>query len=123
MMKLAVPVLSLFLVLSLSQAKTNESAQVQVSRSHSALKTPMRTKSVLARAVPKAQRRLLITNDLSDGDDGPPGSSELDLQVPYRRPELIKVSDADDDDLSDYVKTRLLIARVRAMAKYQEIWT
>ncbi len=121
MMKLAVPVLSLFLVLSLSQAKTNESAQVQVSRSHSALKTPMRTKSVLVRAVPKAQRRLLITNDLSDGDDGPPGSSELDLQVPYRRPELIKVSDADDD-LSDYVKTRLLIARVRALAKYQETW-
>ncbi len=121
MMKLAVPVLSLFLVLSLSQAKTNESAQVQVSRSHSALKTPMRTKSVLARVVPKAQRRLLITNDLSDGDDGPPGSSELDLQVPYRRPELIKVSDADDD-LSDYVKTRLLIARVRALAKYQETW-
>jgi hypothetical protein len=122
MMKLAVPVLSLFLVLSLSQAKTNESAQVQVSRSHSALKTPMRTKSVLVRAVPKAQRRLLITNDLSDGDDGPPGSSELDLQVPYRRPELIKVSDTDDD-LSDYVKTRLLIARVRALAKYQETWT
>ncbi len=122
MMKLAVPVLSLFLVLSLSQAKTNESAQVQVSRSHSALKTPMRTRSVLVRAVPKAQRRLLVTNDLSDGDDGPPGSSELDLQVPYRRPELIKVSDADDD-LSDYVKTRLLIARVRALAKYQETWT
>lgn len=121
MMKLAVPVLSLFLVLSPSQAKTNESAQVQVSRSHSALKTPMRTKSVLVRAVPKAQRRLLITNDLSDGDDGPPGSGELDLQVPYRRPELIKVSDADDD-LSDYVKTRLLIARVRALAKYQETW-
>ncbi len=121
MMKLAVPVLSLFLVLSSSQAKTNESAQVQVSRSHSGLKTPMRTKSVLARVVPKAQRRLLITNDLSDGDDGPPGSSELDLQVPYRRPELIKVSDADDD-LSDYVKTRLLIARVRALAKYQETW-
>jgi len=122
MMKLAVPVLSLFLVLSSSQAKTNESVQVQVSHSHSALKTPMRTKSVLVRAVPKAQRRLLITNDLSDGDDGPPGSTELDLQVPYRRPELIEVSD-DNDDLSDYVKTRLLIARARALAKYQETWT
>lgn len=121
MMKLAVPVLSLFLVLSPSQAKTNESAQVQVSRSHSALKTPMRTKSVLVRAIPRAQRRLLVTNNIDDVNDGPPGSSELDLQVSYRRPEPIAVSDTNND-LSDYVKTRLLIARVRAMAKYQETW-
>lgn len=80
----------------------------------------MRTKSVLARAVPKAQRRLLIANDLSDGDDGPPGSGELDLQVPYRRPEII--NDVDTDQLSDYVKTRLLIARTRAMKRYRETW-
>jgi hypothetical protein len=28
--------------------------------------------------------------------------------------------DDDDEELSDYVKTRLLIARARAMAKYKE---
>jgi hypothetical protein len=28
--------------------------------------------------------------------------------------------DLDDDELSDYVKTRLLIARMRALEKYQE---
>jgi hypothetical protein len=29
--------------------------------------------------------------------------------------------DEDDEELSDYVKTRLLIARVLAMKKYQEM--
>lgn len=124
MKKLAVTALSLFLVLSPSQAKTTAVTQVQESPKRSVLKTPMRTKSVLARAVPKAQRRLLITNDVSDGDDGPPGSDELDLQTSYRRPELVNTPDIDteDDQLSDYVQIRLLIARARAMKKYQETW-
>jgi len=125
MMKLAVTALSLFLVLSPSQAKMNATAQDPVFHKPSASKTPMRTKSVLVRAIPRAQRRLLITNDLSDGDDGPPGSSELDLHRSYGRPELVKDHNVNDDqdDLSDYVKTRLLIARVRAIKKYQETWT
>lgn len=121
MKKLAVTALSLFLVLNPSQAKTSNSAQEPVYRKHSASLSPTRTKSVLARAVPKAQRRLLVTNDLTDGDDGPPGSDELDLQTPYRRPELVKDIDTDTD-LSDYVRTRLLVARLRALKKYQEVW-
>jgi hypothetical protein len=28
----------------------------------------------------------------------------------------------DDEELSDYVKTRLLIARMLALKKHQEIW-
>ena len=40
-----------------------------------------------------------------------------------RKPRLVQFrSDLDDDEeLSDYVKTRLLIARVRAIKKYQEM--
>ncbi len=36
--------------------------------------------------------------------------------VPKFEPDL----DSDDEELSDYVKTRLLIARLRALQKYQE---
>lgn len=120
MKKLAVTALSLFLVLSPSQAKTSAVDRAQESRTRSVLKNPMRTKSGLARAVPRAQRRLLVTNDVSDGDDGPPGPDELDLHQAYRRPDLVRDLDVDTE-LSDYVKTRLLIARVRALKKYQEI--
>lgn len=39
-----------------------------------------------------------------------------------RRPKVVSPKPADsDDELSDYVKTRLLIARVRAMQKYREV--
>jgi hypothetical protein len=31
-------------------------------------------------------------------------------------------TNVDDLEISDYVKTRLLIARVRALQKYQEKW-
>ncbi len=120
MKKLAVTALTLFLVLSSSQASTSPAKKVSVSQQHSGLKNPTRTKSVLVRAVPKAQRRLLVTNDASDGDDGPPGSGELDMHQSYRRPELVRDSDTDSE-LSEYVRMRLLIARVRALQKYQEI--
>lgn len=123
MKKLAVTALTLFLALNQSQASTSPAKRDSVSQQHSGLRNPTRTKSVLVRAVPKAQRRLLVTNDASDGDDGPPGSNELDMHQSYRRPELVKGPDVDaeDDELSDYVRTRLLIARVRALQKYQEI--
>ena len=40
-----------------------------------------------------------------------------------RKPKVIDFEPADDDEeLSDYVKTRLLVARVRAMQKYKEVW-
>ena len=44
-------------------------------------------------------------------------SSVRKPKVPRFKPDL----DADSEELSDYVKTRLLIARVLAMKKYQEM--
>ena len=120
-MKLAVTALSLFLALSPSQAKTSVTTKVLDSHKHSVSMSQMRTKSVLARAVPRAHRRLLVTNDVSDGDDGPPGTDELDLQSPYRRPELVKESDSVDD-VGDYVTVRLAVARARAMKIYRTRW-
>lgn len=38
-----------------------------------------------------------------------------------RKPKVIDFEPVDDEELSDYVKTRLLIARARAMQKYREI--
>ena len=121
MMKLAVTVLSLFLALSPSQAKTSATTKVLDSHKHSVSMSQMRTKSVLVRAVPRAQRRLLVTNNLSDGDDGPPGPDELDLQTPYRRPELVKTPSATGD-VDDYVAVRLAVARARAMEIYRTKW-
>jgi hypothetical protein len=119
MKKLAVTVLSLFLALSPSQAKTSAEVKDSVYRKHSVLKTPTRTKSVVARAVPRAQRRLLTNTDITDSDDGPPGTDELDFHSGHRRPEPIE--DSDPDELSDYVQVRLAVARARAMARYREI--
>ena len=121
MMKLAVTALSLFLVLSPSQAKTSATTKVLDSHKHSVSMSQMRTKSVLARVVPRAHRRLLVTNDVSDGDDGPPGTDELDLHASYRRPELVRESNSVDD-VDDYVAVRLAVARARAMEIYRTKW-
>ena len=120
-MKLAVMALSLFLVLSPSQAKTSAAAGGPDFHKRSVLKNPTQTKNVLVRAAPKAQRRLLATNDLSDGDDGPPGPDELDVQSPYRRPR-VETQPQDPDDISDYVSVRLAVARARALEAYRQKW-
>lgn len=123
MMKLAVTVLTLFLALNPSQAKVSATAQVLDSHKRSVLKSPTQTRSVLARAVPKAQRRLLVTNDLTDDNDEPPGPDELDLQSPYARPRVTtRKQETTDDDLSDYVTVRLAIARARAQEIYRQTW-
>lgn len=119
MMKLVATVLSLFLVLSPSQAKTSATTKVLDSHKRSVSMSQMRTKSVLARVVPRAHRRLLVTNDASDGDDGPPGPDELDLQTPYRRPKLVETP-SPADDVSDYVTVRLAVARARAIQVYRQ---
>ena len=83
-------------------------------------KVPLpRTKKVLQRQVQSQQ----LSNLVCDDNDDPAGPDELDIQSPYRRPKIVETPNSDHDDLSDQVKTRLLIARVRAMEKYREVWT
>ena len=119
MKRLAVLVTSLFLVLSLSQAKTTTDVQVLVYQAHSNLKTRTQTKNVLVRAIPKHKRQVLAANlDIEDPDDFP-GTEELDLHVAYRRPELIKDTQ-QVDDVSDYVSIRLAVARAKALEIYNQ---
>lgn len=121
MMKLAATVLSLFLVLNPNQAKTSALAQGSDFRERSALTNQMLTKNVRVLATKKAQRRLLVTEGLSDGDDGPPGPDELDLQTPYRRPRLVETPKSADD-LGEYASVRLAVARARALEIYRQKW-
>ena len=65
----------------------------------------------------KSQRILLVLND-----DDPDYYDELpDIQVGYRRPEL--VNQTADVDLSDEIKIRLLLARKRALQAYHQNWS
>lgn len=68
-----------------------------------------RTQKVLLPAVP---------GEMDDNNSG--GSDDIDVYIGYRRPEIVNTP-GEDLDLSDYVKTRLLIARTRALKRYLEI--
>ena len=59
--------------------------------------------------------RLFLDEDDTDYYDELP-----DLQVAYRRPELVNQS--ADVDLPDEIKLRLLLARKRALEAYQQKW-
>ena len=123
MMKFVAVVLSVFLSLNSSQASTIQVRPAAASLRPLALKNRTVTKSVLALAIPKHQRKLFDLTD--DEDDDLPGPDELDLQSPYARPRLTeKRTDLDlNDDISDYVTVRLAVARARALAKYREVWS
>ena len=60
-----------------------------------------------------------------EDDEEPEEFDDLDLHVSYSRPRLEKrklsLTD-DDEELSDYVKVRLALARLKALKKYQEVW-
>ena len=77
-----------------------------------------RTKSKLH--LPKTQRPVIQLLALEDDDTN--YYDELpDMQIGYRRPELINQS--ADVELSDEIKLRLLLARKRALDAYYAIWS
>lgn len=122
MMKLAAPVLSLFLVLSSSQASTTVNMPAPAYHKRLISNNQTQTKSVLARAVPKTKRQVLILTNLLDAEDSNnlPGSEELDIYVGYRRPEIVTVPATDSDLVGDYIAVRLAVIRARAMAAYRQ---
>ena len=82
-------------------------------------------KSVLAHALPRAQRRLLAINEfIDDQDEKPAGPDELDLHTVYDRARINreKQPNLEVDDLSNHAKIRLVIARARAMEIYRKHW-
>ena len=67
----------------------------------------------------KSQRILLVLND-----DDPDYYDELpDIQVGYRRPELVDQTAEVHNDISDEIKIRLLLARKRALQAYHQNWS
>ena len=88
--------------------------------------TPVdRVRAVITK--PRARIHLAKTHQpvarLLFGDDDTDYYNELlDLQVGYRRPELVDQTAELYDDVSDEIKIRLLLARKRALEKYHEKW-
>ena len=60
---------------------------------------------------------LVLNEDDTDYYDESP-----DLQVGYRRPELVNQTAEIHDNISDEVKLRLLLARKRALEAYHQKW-
>ena len=68
----------------------------------------------------KSQRPVV---QLSAEDDDTDYYDELpDIQVGYRRPELINQTAEIHDDISDEIKIRLVLARKRALEAYYANW-
>jgi hypothetical protein len=70
--------------------------------------------------LPRTQKplsNLRLEDDEPDYYDEPP-----EFQVGYRRPELVNQTGEVIDDVSDEIKLRLVLARKRALERYQEKW-
>lgn len=110
---------------SQSQATTLESYEEirpYVSVAHSA--TPEgRVRVTVTKTKPRihlARTQQPIGKLVFEDDDTDYYDELLDLQVGYRRPEL--VNQTADVDLPDEIKLRLVIARARALEAYQRKW-
>ena len=68
-----------------------------------------------AKALVNHVKRSYIANSSIDDNDED-DADILDLHTGYRRPRVV---DNDDEELSDYVKLRLAVARARAMEIYR----
>jgi hypothetical protein len=104
---------SIFLLI-LSPAKTNAQV-ISTYQLHSTGKKA--TKSVLAHAMPRAQKHALrVINPFAFDDDSDDDDDGIDIQIGYARPRLSKPVDFDfDAEISDYAKIRLALARMKAM--------
>ena len=125
MMKFAALALSLLLLSTPSLAKRTPVQRALDGQRLIQLQTLTVMKSVLAHALPRAQRRLLAINEfIDDQDEKPAGPDELDLHTVYDRARINreKQPNLEVDDLSNHAKIRLVIARARAMEIYRKHW-
>jgi hypothetical protein len=86
-----------------------------VDRARVTIKKP-RARIHLAKTHQPIDRLKINDNDTDYYDELP------DLQVGYRRPELVDQTGQVHDDLSDEVKIRLVLARKRALEAYHRTW-
>jgi hypothetical protein len=81
------------------------------------------------RLLSKQTKRLLLSlpqlqpSNFELCDEGYDSENEVELHRSYNRPRLITVDfNENDDEVSDYVATRLALAREKAMQAYREKW-
>ena len=70
----------------------------------------------------KLQRPVIQILANANDDDTDYYDELVDLHVGYRRPELIYQTAEIHDDISDEIKIRLLLARIRALEAYRAKW-
>ena len=71
--------------------------------------------------LPKPQRPVIRSSVEDDNNDY---YDELsDLQIGYRRPELVNQTALVHNDISDEIKIRLVLARKRALEAYHSTWS
>jgi len=85
-----------------------------------------RVRVVITKHKPKLHlaktQRSVVRLALNDSDDDY-YNERPEFQVGYRRPELVNQSANVQDDLSDEIKIRLLLARKRALEAYYANWS
>lgn len=86
-----------------------------VDRVRVVIKKP-RARIHLAKIQQPAARLFLNEDDTDYYDEAP------DLQIGYRRPELVNQTGQVHDDISDEIKLRLLLARKRALEVHNRTW-
>jgi hypothetical protein len=75
--------------------------------------------------LPSLPHLLQASNHTADDEDDEDSIDTTDVHVGYRRrslEECDKHCKHHEDELSEYVKNRLLIARLLALKKRQEVW-
>lgn len=90
-------------------------------KASSMLSRAARNQMALLAAAPRSETPLSLPG-FDDSDDDDAGISDLDLHRSYHRPRVVKVFDPDDDegeDLSEPVKLRLFMARMRAVEAHR----
>ena len=113
----------------------NTSREVRQTKKLKTAKASIPVKSMLSRterhqvallANNAATRGLPVLRDLSDDEDVAPGPDDLDLHRSFSRPKVAGTSDEDDNDkdsgLSEAVKLRLTVARLKAVEAHAAIW-
>lgn len=85
-----------------------------------------RVRVVITKQKPKIHlarhQRPVILSRLSD-DESDYYDELPDIQVGYRRPELVNQTAEVNNDISDEIKIRLLLARKRALQAYHSNWS
>ena len=95
---------------------TNRSAWVAQTATHAG-----RVRVVITKQRPKFYLAKLLPKFYADNQDNDYYDDLPEVQVGYRRPELIDQS--ADVELSDAIKIRLALARLKALRRYEATWS